>query len=254
MAKKKLKVVTKLSLKERFGGRVLTLSTALEANDEDAFMAELNGMVRDRDDALWTQLRKLTADLHGALERFQLDSRLVDLAEKEVPDAKQRLDHVLKMTDEAAHKTMDLVEQSSPLAGRIAKEAAALAVLWQRFMSRSIDPEDFRKLLGRVDEFLRSTQLDTETVRANLAEVLMTQGYQDLSGQIIRGVIKLVTEVEQTLGELVKMATLEIVKAAPVHDQYHAARGHGPAVPGVSHGVVVGDQVDVDALLSNLGM
>ena len=52
MAKKKLKVVTKLSLKERFGGRVLTLSAALEANDEDAFMAELNGMVRDRDDAL----------------------------------------------------------------------------------------------------------------------------------------------------------------------------------------------------------
>jgi hypothetical protein len=25
-------------------------------------------------------------------------------------------------------------------------------------------------------------------------------------------------------------------------------------VPGVEHGVVVGDQIDVDALLSNLGM
>lgn len=254
MAKKKQKVETKLSLKERFSGRLLTLSSALEANDEEAFMAELNAMVRERDDALWTQLRKLTTDLNGALERFQLDSRLVDLAEKEVPDAKQRLDHVMKMTDEAAHKTMDLVEQSGPLAGRIAKEAAEIAVYWQQFMSRSIDPADFQMLLGRVDEFLRSAQADTEKVRANLAEVLMTQGYQDLSGQIIRGVIKLVTEVEHTLGELVQMATLETKKPAEAKDQYHATRGHGPAVPGVDHGVVVGAQVDVDALLSNLGM
>lgn len=245
------------ALKERYANRILILSAALEANDEEAFMAELNSMVRERDDALWTQLRKLTSDLHGALERFQLDSRLVDLAEKEVPDAKQRLAHVMHMTDEAAHKTMDLVEQSGPLAGRIAKEAAELAVLWQQFVARSISPENFRTLLARMDEFLRSAQMDTEQVRANLAEVLMTQGYQDLSGQIIRGVIKLVTEVEQTLGELVKMATLETQRVGGVvadHDQYRETRGYGPAVPGVDHGVVVGGQTDVDALLSNLGM
>jgi chemotaxis protein CheZ len=243
------------SLAHRYGSRVLSLSAALEANDEEAFMAELNSMVRERDDVLWTQLRKLTSDLHGALERFQLDSRLVDLAEKEVPDAKQRLDHVLKMTDEAAHKTMDLVDQSGPLAGRIAKEAAELGVLWQQFNSRTIDPQDFRNLLPRMTEFLASAQRDTETVRANLAEVLMTQGYQDLTGQIIRGVIKLVTEVEQTLGDLVKMATLETVKKDTSDgDQYRETRGHGPTVPGVNHGVVVGDQTDVDALLFNLGM
>jgi chemotaxis protein CheZ len=141
---------------------------------------------------------------------------------------------------------MDLVEQSGPLAGRIAKEAAELAVFWRQFTSRSINPEDFRKLLVRVDEFLISAQTDTETVRANLAEVLMTQGYQDLSGQIIRGVIKLVTEVEQTLGELVKMATLETQRPdAGAGDKYHATRGYGPAVPGVDHGVVVGGQTDV---------
>lgn len=254
MAKPTKKQPAKGSFKDRYANHVLSLSAALEADDETAFMAELNSMVRERDDALWTHLRKLTSDLHGALERFQLDSRLVDLAEKEVPDAKQRLDHVMKMTDEAAHKTMDLVEQSGPLAGRIAREAAELAVFWQQFSNRSIAPQDFRTLLTRMDEFLRSAQRDTETVRANLAEVLMTQGYQDLSGQIIRGVIKLVTEVEQTLGDLVKMATLETERKVDDQDQYRATRGHGPAVPGVDHGVVVGGQTDVDALLSNLGM
>lgn len=253
MAKKKK--VAAPSLKERYASRILILSSALDADDEDAFMAELNSMVRERDDVLWSQLKKLTTDLHGALDRFQLDSRLVDLAEKEVPDARHRLDHVMKMTDEAAHKTMDLVEQSGPLAGRIAKEADELAGIWQKFISRNIEPAEFRKLLDRMSEFLQSAQRDTETVRANLAEVLMTQGYQDLSGQIIRGVIKLVNEVEQTLSELVKMATLETDRSSSdAHDQYRATRGHGPAVPGVHHGVVVGDQTDVDALLSNLGM
>ena len=255
MAKKKQKPKPKSTLKDRFAARVLSLSAALEADDEEAFMTELHAMVHDRDDALWTQLRKLTADLSGALERFQLDSRLVDLAEKEVPDAKARLDHVMKMTDEAAHKTMDLVEKSGPLAGRIAKEAVELSSLWQQFISRNIDPQEFRKLLERMTEFLAGAQRDTEAVRANLAEVLMTQGYQDLTGQIIRGVIKLVSEVEQTLGELVKMATLESERPdAGANDQFHATRGFGPAVPGVDHGVVVGDQTDVDALLSNLGM
>lgn len=241
-------------LKQRYASRVLELSSALDADNEEAFMVALQAMARERDDALWTQLRRLTADLNGALERFQLDSRLIDLAEKEVPDARQRLEHVLKMTDEAAHKTLDLVEQSGPLAGRIAKESAQLAVLWTQFNNRTIDPTDFRNLLPRMSEFLETAQKDTETVRANLAEVLMTQGYQDLSGQIIRGVIKLVDEVRQTLTGLVEMATAESERHGLSVDAYEQSRGHGPAVPGVNHGVVVGDQGDVDALLSNLGM
>ena len=40
-----------------------------------------------------------------------------------MPDARLRLDHVLKLTDEAAHRTLDLVEQSGPLAERTARAA-----------------------------------------------------------------------------------------------------------------------------------
>lgn len=81
----------------------------------------------------------------------------------------------------------------------------------------------------------------------------MTQGYQDLSGQIIRGVIKLVGEVESALSELVHMATGENDKPV-AHDEYRESRGYGPAVPGVNHGVVVNGQQDIDALLSGLGI
>lgn len=240
-------------LKSRYGNLVLNLSVALEAGDEKTFFTHLSAIARERDDGLWAQLRKLTTDLGSALERFQLDSRLVDLAEKEVPDAKHRLDYVMKMTDEAAHKTMDLVEQSGPLAGRISSDAEKLAALWEQFRTRQITPEAFRDLLDKMDVFLDDVRMTSEQLRKNLAEVLMAQGYQDLSGQIIRGVIKLVDEVEITLGQLVHLATSQS-DAQVSSDKFRESRGHGPAVPGLDNGTVVNGQQDIDALLSGLGL
>jgi len=100
---------------------------------------------------------------------------------------------------------------------------------------------------------LNDVRSTSEQLRANLAEVLMTQGYQDLSGQIIRGVIKLVDEVETTLGQLVHLATGETTKDSG-NDKFRESRGYGPAVPGVDHGKVVNGQQDIDALLSGLGI
>ncbi|MGD9843573.1 MAG: protein phosphatase CheZ [Steroidobacteraceae bacterium] len=254
-ARKPAKKTAPVVLKERYGAHVLNLSVALEADDEVAFVAALSEMAKLHDDTAWVRLRKLTTDLNDALDRFQMDARLVAMAENDMPDAKHRLAHVMKMTDDAAHKTMDLVERSGPLAEGIATEAAALNVLWQQFKQRSIEPQDFRMLMNRMDAFLFSAQADTEAVRTNLAEVLMTQDYQDLTGQIIRGVITLVGEVEKTLSELVSVATPQdnsVEKGA--NEQYQQARGYGPAVPGVDYGAVIGAQAEVDDLLFQLGM
>ena len=239
-------------LRQQYGGRLTAMLSALESGDEQAFSEGLDALAKVHESSLTVQLRKLTVDLSAALERFQLDSRLVDLAEKEVPDAKCRLDHVMKLTDEAAHKTLDLVEQSGPLAERTAKEALALAEFWRSFRARKIAVADFKILLERMDVFLGVAQKDSEKVRQNLAEVLLTQGYQDLTGQIIRGVIKLVGEIEAVLNSLLSMSIGETDRNGSREDT--TARGFGPAVPGVDHGVVVGGQQDVDALLSGLGM
>ena len=241
-------------LRDTYGELIETLKTSLDAGDELEFIEQLDELVHIRERNLFSELRKLTRDLHSALERFRLDSRLVDLAEKEVPDARQRLDHVLKLTDEAAHKTMDLVEQSGPLAERTAKEAANLNAMWQRFRARNIAVTDFRTMLERMDVFLEAAQTDNDAIRRNLAEVLLTQGYQDLTGQIIRGVMKLVTELEGTLVELVRLSATDVTRDETKGEADSKSRGYGPAVPGVDHGVVVNGQQDVDALLSGLGM
>jgi chemotaxis protein CheZ len=83
--------------------------------------------------------------------------------------------------------------------------------------------------------------------------VLLAQGYQDLTGQIIRGVMKLVGELEHALGDLVRLSSGKADTAA-ARASDGTARGFGPVVPGVDHGAHVDGQQDVDALLSDLGM
>ncbi|MEJ1961939.1 MAG: protein phosphatase CheZ [Gammaproteobacteria bacterium] len=202
---------------------------------------------------LLAQLQDLTCNLQTALDRFRLDSRLTRLAEKEVPDARERLQHVLKLTEQAAHRTLDLVEKSCPPADRTAREAAALAEPWARFRAGTITVSDYCDLISRIDKFLLVSRADSDTVRANLNEVLLAQDYQDLTGQIIRGVMTLVSEVEVVLVDLSRLAGAEHGETTPTAEEL--ARGTGPVVPGVEQGAaVVNGQAELDALLSDLGM
>ena len=220
-------------------------SSALRADSRQAFDPNAPQLLE--------QLQDLTLNLRNALDRFRLDSRLTRLAEKEVPDARERLSHVLKLTDQAAHRTLDLVEKSCPPADRTAREAAALNEPWSRFRAGTISVADYCDLINRVDKFLVSARTDSEDVRANLNEVLLAQDFQDLTGQIIRGVMTLVAEVEVVLVDLARLSGARAGSLAPTAEELN--RGTGPAVPGVNQETaVVNGQADIDALLSDLGM
>jgi chemotaxis protein CheZ len=225
---------------------VEAMHSALSSHDPQAFSAALAGFNSVQNSTVMTSVRKVTGDLQAALERFRCDSRLVDLAERQVPDARLRLAHVLKLTDDAAHHTMDLVDQSCPLVDTIAREAEKLQLLLKRPLAAD------EGLRSEFERFLTQTLTHMKTVRARLADVLLAQGYQDLSGQIIRGVMKLVDELEVALGDMVRIGEFE-----PIGDLAGASvqmQAHGPVVPGVEHGQVVNGQQDVDAMLSGLGM
>ena len=240
------------TLESQYGARVQALAQALESGDESRFLSVLDDMLHTRKPALILELRDLTSNLQVALERFRLDARLADFAQKEIPDARARLAHVLEMTAAAAHRTLDLVERSGPPAERTAKAAAALAEPWKRFRERKIELREFHELLRRMDAFLPAAHADGELIRRNLGEVLLTQGYQDLTGQIIRGVIELVRELESALAELARLSGGEPL--APPSDSRGTAQAHGPVIPGVTQGEVAAGQQDVDALLSGLGV
>jgi len=209
-------------------------------------------LLQRRERMLFLDLRKLTGDLQSALQRFRMDSRLVDLAQKDVPDARLRLDHVLRLTDEAAHRTLDLVEQSGPLAERTSRAATDLMEPWKLFRDRKIAVEDFHRMVRQMDAFLQAACSDMDKVRENLSQVLLAQGYQDLSGQIIRGVMKLVTELEIALVDLVRLSQSGARTARLVSEE--TRRGFGPPIPGIKTEPAVSGQQDVDALLSGLGV
>jgi chemotaxis protein CheZ len=202
---------------------------------------------------VWEELRALNSSLQRTLDEFRSSFHRASTAGKEMPDARLRLDHVLKLTEEAAHRTLDLVERSGPLADRLATDAAALVepIRVARAAYRGSGIED---LLSRVETFLTSAERDGAAVRANLDEVLMAQSYQDLSGQIIRTVIKLVVELERTLAHFSRLAgDRPGGEADPVTKQPPDSHGHGPAIPGATADAV-GVQEDVDALLAMMGM
>jgi chemotaxis protein CheZ len=199
----------------------------------------------DAHSQLTLEVRRVASELQSALDHFRVDSKLIDLAQRQVPDARHRLAHVIRLTDDAAHRTIDLVEQCGPLADRTVQEAGELLA------QRATGPGT--ALAPQVSAFLVRTGKNMQSVRANLAEVLLAQGYQDLTGQIIRGVMTLVDELEHALGELLRIAGAE-PEPRPGSATADGRRGHGPMIPGVDHGPAVSDQQDVDALLSNLGM
>jgi chemotaxis protein CheZ len=202
---------------------------------------------------VWEDLRALNASLQHTLDEFRSGFHRASVAGKEMPDARLRLDHVLKLTEEAAHHTLDLVERSGPLVDRLAADAAALIEPTQiaRAAYRGTSVEN---LLSRVQIVLASAKRDGDAVRANLDEVLMAQSYQDLSGQIIRTVIKLVVDLERTLGHFSKLAgDRPADESDPPVQKVSDGHGHGPAIPGASADAV-GEQEDVDALLAMMGM
>jgi chemotaxis protein CheZ len=202
---------------------------------------------------VWEDLRVLNASLQRTLDEFRSSFHRASVAGKEMPDARVRLDHVLKLTEEAAHRTLDLVERSGPLADRLATDAAAL-VEPIRVARAAYQGSGVEELLSRVEIFLTNAGRDGEAVRANLDEVLMAQSYQDLSGQIIRTVIKLVVELERTLAHFSQLAG-----EGPADESHAVAQpastnhGYGPAIPGAGADAV-GEQEDVDALLAMMGM
>lgn len=217
-----------------------------------------------RDRGLYQEIGKLTRELHSAIVNFQIDPNMPQAEEvSQITDATERLSYVVRLTEGAANRTMDLVEESTPLMNGLSDEAKALSEDWGRFMRREVGAEEFRELARRVDGFLTRSEKDSHQVASNLNDILLAQDFQDLTGQVIKRVTQLVTEVESNLLKLVLMASHVDRFAGIEHDdesiraekdpQKHLKQGEGPQIHADKREDVVSGQDDVDDLLSSLG-
>jgi chemotaxis protein CheZ len=187
-------------------------------------------MHAEPESSLQQGVQTVVVNLLESLLAFRNDTRWSRLVEQDIPDARQRLTHVVRLTSTAAHQTMDLIDECRHLSGSMLSHVATL------------QGEPAAKAGLRID---------IDTLRARLGDMLTAQGFQDVSGQIIQSVMKLIEELESSL---VVLARLSGVAHTPSGPDANDIRPSGPMVPGVLQADSAVEQTDVDALLSGLGM
>lgn len=226
----------------------------LEAGDDaaaDALIREISAL---QESALFQELGRITRELHEAINGFLLDARLQEIVNHEIPDATERLRYVITMTEQAANTTLNAVEASAPMVEALQDQALRLSGAWRRFQDRQLRVEEFRLLVRELEDFLTAVRDDGGQLQDRLSEVLMAQGFQDLTGQIIRRVITLVHDVEDKLVQLIRISSPRVTGVAGAPLLPHAeAFLSGPVVPGLDTQDVVQGQDAVDDLLSSLG-
>ena len=98
--------------------------------------------------------------------------------------------------------------------------------------------------MGLARRFAEQAAARADQQHETLSEIMLSQDFQDLSGQVIQKVVKIITETEdQLLGLLLKHAPMQ------ASDLTHkSADLQGPQVEGKAL-----EQGDVDDLLASLG-
>ncbi len=240
------------------------LMQSLEQGQSLEAMKIIHDLNKFRDQRLFAEVGRLTRTLHDAIVNFHLDGEMQAIDEQDeqemsrMRDASDRLNYVITMTDRAANKTMDLLETTLPVLERLHLNARELRPQWQKLMRREMQASEFRELYGRIDAFLASAAQDAHDLKSLHNDIVVAQDYQDLTGQVIKRVISLVKEVEDSLVKLVKMASqvdsiAGISHQQPLRELSARDRPAGPVVnPEVAKDSVSG-QDEVDDLLSSLG-
>lgn len=226
--------ITADSLEKLLQEKARELVQVLEYGDLPQAMELISELQQARHNAFYREVGYLTRGLHEAIKSFSTDIGVPPERQDQLSamsDASERLDYVIQLTEQSAHDTLDRVDRTLELVDRIARQPGA---------------SDLAPMLDQV--------------RGELTEILVGQGFQDITGQLIRRVIHLLTQVESHLVRLMEMAAkverLSGVRPGEAEPQVAAVdpeRAEGPQVRAGGGAEVARNQDDVDELLSSLG-
>ncbi|PHS70579.1 MAG: chemotaxis protein CheZ [Methylophaga sp.] len=228
------------------------LIDALESDDENEIKHHLGILTQSQENELFDEVGKMTRELHDSLSNFSLDHRLIDLTNNDIPNTRDRLNYVISTTEDAAHKTLGFIEKTLPLASDLKQTAEKIDESWHRFRMKEMGVEEFRTLSDEIASYLPDVKKHSDDIHANLSEMMLAQGFQDLTGQVIRQVINMVEEVEDNLIRLVKLSGQYQV-AKTDKKVVDSIKAEGPQINAENNPNVVNNQDEVDDLLSSLG-
>lgn len=233
------------------------------ANDSVAIIGDTSGAAHfayaDADAGMPAQdvyhrIGNLTRVLHDALRELGYDK---DLAEtrQHLPDARDRLAYIARVTGEAAEKVLNAVDHARSVQAELVTHAASLRSRWQavrtytagQAVQERATPAG-RKLVDETCDFFAGLDGQADRTQAILTDIMMAQDFHDLTGQVIRKVVALAQSMEE---QLVKL----LIETTPPDQRkkVEAEKLAGPVVNAEGREDVVTDQAQVDDLLATLG-
>jgi chemotaxis protein CheZ len=194
-----------------------------------------------------TQIGHLTRALHDTMRELGYDKTL-ERAVGKMPDTRDRLNYISTLTEQAAVKTLNAVEEAKPMQQRLESGAADLSARWQALFERKLDTEQFKALVHQTRDYLQDVPLNTKATNAKLLDVVVAQDYQDLTGQVLK---KLAETVQQLENQLVAL----LIESLPddKKKEMDSSLLNGPVINSEGRSDVVTSQAQVDELLESLG-
>ena len=239
-------------LTERYIERLQDLTAAMESGDGeriDELVAELTTL---RESSLYQELGMLTREIHDSINAFAGDERIAEIAQEDIPDAKERLNFIVSKTDEAAHRTMNGAEETVSLIDSFNERAQVMHDRWQKFRNRELSKQEFVVLNEDLGHFLETIGDESQAIHGKMTEIMLAQDYQDITGQMIKQVVTMVQEIEEKLVRLVTISGAGVEPPAQKKST-EADQAQGPQLPTAAKSEVAQSQGDVDDLLASLG-
>jgi chemotaxis protein CheZ len=189
----------------------------------------------------------LTRQLHDALRELGYHQK-VEQAVNSLPDTRQRLDYIARLTGQAAERALSNVEKGQDIQSRVETGAVMLEGQWSQLYARKLGVEDFKQVAAQTHAYLKASAEDSRATQALLTDIMMAQDFHDLTGQVIQKVLKLAQDFEE---ELVKL----LIESTPPEKRNasHSEWMNGPVVDVADRDDIVTDQAQVDDLLESLG-
>ncbi len=199
-------------------------------------------------DEFLSRIGHMTRALHESLRGLGLD-KLIEKAASDIPDARDRLDYVARLSEQAAQKVLNATDAAGPLQDAIEGSAGALQQSWQALLDNPAAGEaDWRALAEKSVASMQQSRLDAAQTKAYLMDIMMAQDFQDLTGQVITKVTTIAQNLEQQLVQmLVDFAPAEVKR------DFGNSLMNGPQIHPTGNADVVSNQGQVDDLLDSLG-
>ncbi len=216
-----------------------------DSNDIPA--AALNQTPADAQEQMLNRIGHMTRALHESLRGLGFD-KLLEKAANDIPDARDRLDYVARMTEQAAEKVLNAVDLAIPVHTQLAEDAASLHHQWQQLLEKPAFKRDYDSLAQVTLEQLSQTQMQVDYSKTLLMQIMMAQDFQDLTGQVIKKITELAQDLEQQLLQV-------LIDFSPDASRKDKKNGllNGPQIDPENNADAVSSQEQVDDLLESLG-